>query len=45
VLGLLGRTAEAVQALGQARATAQQYGLAPMVQQLEAMIAALSASN
>jgi tetratricopeptide (TPR) repeat protein len=41
VLGLLGRTGEALQALQGARATAAQYGLAPMVQQLDQMIAAL----
>lgn len=41
VLGLLGRRAEALDALQRARATAAQYGLAPMVQQLDAMIAAL----
>ncbi len=45
VLGLLGRTQEALDALGQARATAAQYGLAPMVDQLDAMIAALRASS
>jgi tetratricopeptide (TPR) repeat protein len=41
VLGLLGRVAEAIQALQHARATAAQYGLAPMVHQLDAMITAL----
>jgi tetratricopeptide (TPR) repeat protein len=41
VLGLLGRTAEALQALQGARTTAAQYGLAPMVQQLDQMVAAL----
>ncbi|MFT4028347.1 MAG: tetratricopeptide repeat protein, partial [Protaetiibacter sp.] len=39
VLGLLGRVPEALQALDWARRTAAQYGLAPMVQQLDAMIA------
>jgi tetratricopeptide (TPR) repeat protein len=41
VLGLLGRTGEALQALQSARATAAEYGLAPMVQQLDQMIATL----
>jgi tetratricopeptide (TPR) repeat protein len=41
VLGLLGRTGEALQALQSARASAAQYGVAPMVQQLDQMIAAL----
>ncbi len=41
VLGLLGRRDEALQALTQARATASQYGLTPMVQQLDQMIANL----
>jgi len=41
VLGLMGRTAEARAALQAARATAQQYGLHPMVQQLDQMIAGL----
>lgn len=45
VLGLLGRVPEAMQALNQARATAAQYGLAPMVQQLDGMIAALQHRN
>ena len=39
VLGLLGRVPEALQALGWARQTAAQYGLVPMVQQLDALIA------
>lgn len=41
VLGLLGRVPEALDALTWARQTAAQYGLAPMVQQLDQMIAAL----
>ncbi len=41
VLGLLGRVPEALDALTWARQTAAQYGLAPMVQQLDRMIAAL----
>jgi tetratricopeptide (TPR) repeat protein len=41
VLGLLGRTDEAIAALSSARATAAQHGIGPMVQQLDAMIAAL----
>jgi tetratricopeptide (TPR) repeat protein len=41
VLGLLGRTAEAIAALDGARRTATQYGMTPMVQQLDQMIAAL----
>ena len=41
VLGLLGRVPEALDALGQARQTAAQYGLSAMVQQLDAMIAGL----
>ena len=42
VLGLLGRTAEARDALQAARATAQAHGLLPMVQQLDGMLAALT---
>lgn len=42
VLGLLGHIPEALEALSRARETAASYGLAPMVQQLDAMIAALS---
>jgi len=41
VLGLLGRIAEARAALTEARATAARYGLAPMVQQLDQMLAGL----
>ncbi len=41
VLGLLGRIPEAIEALTAARQTAAQYGLTPMVQQLDAMIANL----
>ena len=43
VLGLLGRIPEAVAALDSARTTATQYGMTPMVQQLDQMIAALRA--
>jgi tetratricopeptide (TPR) repeat protein len=45
VLGLLGRVPEALESLAGARSTAAQYGLAPMVQQLDSMIAALRARN
>lgn len=45
LLGLLGRVTEALAALQQARATAAQYGLAPMAQQLDQMIAALQHRN
>ena len=41
LLGLLGRTTEALESLNAARATAARYGLAPMVQQLDQMIANL----
>ncbi|MGC4154884.1 MAG: DUF4062 domain-containing protein [Propionicimonas sp.] len=41
VLGLLGRIPEALEALRWARQTAAQYGLTPMVQQLDGMIAGL----
>ena len=41
LLGLLGRVPEALEALTWARQTAAQYGLTPMAQQLDAMIAAL----
>ncbi len=41
LLGLLGRKDEALQALQWARATAQQWGLQPMVQQLDQLIAQL----
>ena len=41
VLALLGRRAEAMDALQRARSTAAQHGLAPMVHQLDAMIAGL----
>lgn len=44
VLGLLGRRAEALDALRAARATASTYGLAPMVQQLDVMIAGVERS-
>ncbi|WP_395691474.1 tetratricopeptide repeat protein [Nocardioides sp.] len=43
VLGNLGRVQEGLDALGEARAMAAQWGLAPMVQQLDQMIAALRA--
>jgi hypothetical protein len=36
---------EALESLAGARSTAAQYGLAPMVQQLDSMIAALRARN
>lgn len=42
VLGNLGRTPEALAALQEARAMATQWGLAPVVQQLDQMIARLS---
>jgi tetratricopeptide (TPR) repeat protein len=45
LLGLLGRIPEALAALQSARTTAAQYQLAPMVQQLDAMIQALQARN
>ena len=45
VLGLLGRVSEGRAALEAARATAASYGLVPMVQQLDTMIAALDADN
>lgn len=45
VLGLLGRTAEALEALQWARQTAAQYGLTPMVQQLDGMIQGLQQRN
>jgi tetratricopeptide (TPR) repeat protein len=45
LLGQLGRKQEAVAALGQARQMAAQYGLGPMVQQLDQMIAAVDASQ
>ena len=45
LLGLLGRVPEALEALQSARATAAQYQLGPMVQQLDAMIQALQARN
>jgi hypothetical protein len=45
VLGLLGRLPEAVAALEWARATAAQYGLHPMVQQLDSMLATLRERN
>jgi ATP/maltotriose-dependent transcriptional regulator MalT len=45
LLGLLGRVPEAIAALGQARATAAQYNLGPMVQQLDAMLQALHTRN
>jgi hypothetical protein len=41
VLGALGRVAEGLGALGEARALAAGWGLAPMVAQLDQMIAAL----
>jgi len=43
VLGNLGRIQEGLDALGEARAMAVQWGLAPLVQQLDQMIAALRA--
>jgi tetratricopeptide (TPR) repeat protein len=45
VLGLLGRIPEALEALNGARATAAQYNLVPMVQQLDQMIAGLRTRN
>lgn len=45
VLGLLGRVSEGRTALVAARTTAATYGLSPMVQQLDAMIAALHGRN
>ncbi len=45
VLGLLGRVPEAIATLDGARRTAAQYGLTPMVQQLDQMIAALRAQR
>ncbi|HWJ97787.1 MAG TPA: hypothetical protein VNQ33_06475, partial [Acidimicrobiales bacterium] len=45
LLGQLGRRQEALAALAQARQMAAQYGLAPMVQQLDQMIAAVDASQ
>lgn len=45
LLGLLGRVPEALTALQSARATAAQYQLGPMVQQLDAMIQALQTRN
>ena len=41
ILGLLGRIPEALDALTWARQTAAQYGMTPMVQQLDQMIAGL----
>ncbi len=41
VLGLLGRIPEALAALNSARQTATQYGMTPMVQALDQMVAAL----
>ena len=43
ILGLLGRVPEALDALAWARQTSAQYGLTPMVQQLDQMIAGLGA--
>ena len=43
VLGNLGRVQEGLDALAEARAMAAQWGLGPMVQQLDQMIAALRA--
>ena len=45
LLGQLGRKQEALAALQQARQMAAQYNLAPMVQQLDQMIAAVDASQ
>jgi tetratricopeptide (TPR) repeat protein len=45
LLGLLGRVPEALAALQSARATAAQYQLGPMVQQLDAMIQGLQNRN
>lgn len=45
LLGQLGRKQEALAALGQARQMAAQYNLAPMVQQLDQMIAAVNATQ
>jgi tetratricopeptide (TPR) repeat protein len=44
ILGSLGRTAEALAALDEARGLASQWGLAPMVQQLDQMIAQVRSS-
>lgn len=41
ILGLLGRVPEALDALNWARQTAARYGMAPMVQQLDQLIAGL----
>lgn len=45
VLGAMGRVDEGLAALGEARAMAAQWNLAPMVQQLDQMIAALRAAQ
>ena len=45
LLGQLGRKPEALDSLQQARQMAAQYNLAPMVQQLDQMIAAVNASQ
>jgi hypothetical protein len=45
VLGALGRTAEALAALREARAMAAGWGLAPMVAQLDQMVAALGTGS
>lgn len=45
VLGLLGRRDEGIAALEQARAMAQQWGLTPMVAQLDQMLAALRSGS
>jgi tetratricopeptide (TPR) repeat protein len=45
LLGQLGRKQEALAALAQARQMAAQHGLAPMVQQLDQMIAAVNATQ
>jgi tetratricopeptide (TPR) repeat protein len=45
VLGAMGRIDEGLAALGEARAMAAQWNLAPMVQQLDQMIAALRAGQ
>ena len=45
VLGLMGRIDEGLAALGQARQMAAQWGIAPMVQQLDQMIQQLRAGQ
>jgi hypothetical protein len=45
VLGAMGRIAEGLAALNEARTMAGNHGLTPMVQQLDQMIAALRAGQ